>query len=152
MKVVSNSPDRLVIENRPWFLWAVFFGLGGTALFSAVTGQVGDWGTTFLVATMGTGAIWAGWRFEPFQRFVFDRQAGTFVHEVHRLTGSRTWQRPLADIRRAADEGHWSDGARLERITLLTNDGRHPLESGYGSTRRKPVIDAINEWLGDSGV
>lgn len=127
MKIVLSTSDRLVIEDRPWFLWSILPLLGGPALFAALTGGVDGWGATILVACLGAGALGVLWHFAPFQRFIFDRPAGTFTHEVHRLNGRRVWTRPLADIRRAADEGSHSDGARLDRITLLTGDGRLPL-------------------------
>lgn len=148
MKVVENSQSRLVIEDRPWFLWIVLSVIGGSALIGALTGQVDGWGTTALVAGLGAGTFWVLWRFAPFQRFVFDRTEAAFTHQVHRVTGSQNWTRSLNEIRRAAGEGNWSDGTRLERITLLTTDGRHPLESGYSSASKTPIILAINERLG----
>lgn len=151
MKVAASSPERLVVEDRPWFLWITLPFLGAPALFAALTGQVDGWLETLLVFTVGVGIFWILWYFAPFQRFTFDRASNTFIHDVHRITGHKRWERPLSDIRRAADEGHWSDGSRLERITLLTNDGRHPLESGYSSGSRKDVVTAINKWLDGSG-
>lgn len=150
MKIVLSTADRLVIEDRPWFLWITLPLLGGPALFAALTGRVEGWGTTILVGCLGAGAFAVLWHFAPFQRFIFDRPAATFTHEIHRLTGRQVWTRPLADIRRAADEGNWSDGARLERVTLLTRDGRHPLESGFSSTSKAPIIKTINDWLAEA--
>lgn len=148
MKVVETNPDRLVIEDRPWFLWLTLPVMGLAALVAALTGNVDGWAETLLVAALGAGSLWVAWQFAPFQRFTFDRTANTFTHHVRRLAGQQSWVRPLADIRRAADEGNWSDGSRLERVTLLTTDGRHPLESGFSSASKAPVIRAINDWLG----
>ncbi len=149
MKVTETSPDRLVIEDRPWFLWLAFGILGGAALISALLGLVeGGWAERLLVGLLGAGALGVGWHFAPFQRFTFDRANSTFTHDIRRITGARTWTRPLREIRRAADEGNWSDGSRLERITLLTEDGRYPMESGFTSQSRNQVIKAINAWLG----
>ena len=147
MKIVEQTQARLVIEDRPWFLWIILPCLGIPAIVSALTGNVDGWAGTIIVASIGIGALWVAWHFAPFQRFIFDRDTATFVHKVARLNGSQTWEKPLKDIRRAADEGHWSDGARLERVTLLTQDGRYPLESGYTGFSRKAVIDSINNWL-----
>ena len=148
MKVIETTPDSLVIEDTPWFLWVFMIGMGLVTLANALTGRVDGWGATLLVGTLGAGLLWVAWRFLPFQRFTFDRASGVFTHQVRLLTGSQTWQRPLSDIRRAADEGHWSDGARLERVTLLTAEGRYPLESGFSGTSRSTVIRAINDWIG----
>ena len=147
MNIVEQTPKRLVIEDRPWFLWIILPCLGVPAVFSALTGGVDGWVATIIVLAIGIAALWVAWHFAPFQRFTFDRDAQTFTHNVTRLNGSRTWETPLSDIRRAADEGHWSDGNRLERITLLTEDGRYPLESGFTGFSRKAVIDEINSWL-----
>ncbi len=147
MKITRTSPDRLIIEDRPWFLWLLLPGLGAPSLFAALTGQVDGWGATLLVAALGIGALWVAWHYAPFQRFTFDRSTGTLTHQVTRLNGTKSWERPLTDIRRAADEGHYSDGSRMQRVTLLTTDGRYPLESGFTSSSRAPVIAAINDWL-----
>ena len=148
MKVTETTPERLVIEDRPWLLWVMLYGMGGGALFAALTGQADGWGVTLLVAALGLGAIWVAWHFLPFQRFTFDRPSATFTHEIRRLTGRQSWSRPLSEIRRATDEGSWSDGNRLERVTLLTKDGPYPMEAGFTGTPRAPVIRAINDWLG----
>ena len=148
MKVIENTSDQLVIEDRPWFLWITLPILGGPALVSALTGQFDGWATTMLVAALGIGMFWILWRFAPFQRMIFDRTTNTFIHHVHRLTGRRTWDMPLTEIRRATEERDPSDSSRLERVTLLTNSGRYPLESGFTSQPRTPVIQAINTWLG----
>ena len=148
MKVIETTPDRLVIEDRPWFLWIILTLLGTSSIIAGFGGQTAGPTETTVVFVVGLGAFGVLWHFAPFQRFTFDRSSGVFTHRVIRVTGRKTWERPLSDIRRAADEGNWRDGARLERITLLTHDGnRHPLESGFSSQSRKPVIDAINEWL-----
>ncbi len=147
MKIVSSDVERLVIESRPWFLWLILFGLGAMAVVSALTGRVDGTFETVLVFLLGLGALWVGWRFEPFQRFEFDRATDTFTHTLTRLNGSEVWTRPLSGIERAAEEGSWSDGARSQRVTLLTKDGRYPLESGFTGFARQPLIDAINQWL-----
>ncbi len=148
MKVTSSTPDRLVLEDKPWGLAIPLYGVGGGTAFAALIGRVDGIGASLLVGALGLGAIWVAWHFMPFQRFTFDRPSGTFTHQVRRITGTRTWERPLADIRRAADEGQWSDGNRLERVTLLTSDGSHPLESGFSGTSRDAVIKSINDWIG----
>lgn len=150
MKVTATSDDRLVLEDRPLFLWVMLYGMGGGALIAAATGQVQGLGVTLLVAGLGLSMLWVAWRLLPFQRFVFDRPKATFTHQIRRTTGGEVWERPLSEIRRAADEGNWSEGTRMERVTLLTTDGRYPLESGFSGTPRTDVIRAINDWLGVS--
>lgn len=148
MKVTLTTPDRLVIEDRPWFLWISLYGLSATFFFAALTGRTGGAVITLVVLLLGAGALAVGWHFAPFQRFTFDRPSNTFTHAIRRPSGAQIWERPLSEIRRAADEGHWSDGSRMERVTLLTEDGPHPLESGFSGQSRAHVIKAINDWLG----
>lgn len=148
MKVTEETEDRLLIEDRPLFLWVMLFGLGFVSLISALTGRVDGLMETVLVASLGAGMLWVGWRFEPYQAFEFNRDTGIFTHKMQRLTGSETWTRPIAEIRRATDEGNWDDGTRSHRVTLLTENGAYPLESGFTSLDRRATIDAINRWLG----
>lgn len=149
MKIVEHTPDRLLIEDRPWFLWILIPVLALPALFASLTGQLSSLGETVLVGALGIGMFWFLHHFAPFQRFTFDRATGRFTHTIQRINGRKSWIVPLSDIERAAEQAHWSDGARLERVALITKDGRHPLESGYSSRRAKPTIDAINAWLSD---
>lgn len=150
MRITEDTQNRLLIEDRPWFLWAMFFGLGSAALIAALTGQFEGTFQTLLVAFLGALMIWVGWRYEPYQCFEFDRDTGTFTHRLRRITGSETWTRPIAEIKRATDEGNWDDGARNQRVTLLTTTGSYPLESGFTGLDRSATIDAINRWLGVS--
>ena len=148
MKVVQTTDTLLVIEDRPWLLWILLPILGLPALFAAATGQVGGVWPTLLVGGMGVVSLWVLHHFAPFQRFRFNRSTGLLTHHVYRLTGSGAWEVPLSDIRRAVDQGHHSDGTRMSRVTLLTVHGTHPLESGYTNRNIKPVVKAINDWLG----
>ena len=147
MKIAENTPNRLVIEDRPWILWAVLTLLGAPALYVGFGEQTAGPLESTVAIVVGLGAFAILWHFAPFQRFILDRKAGIFTHQITRLTGRKTWERPLSDIRRAAVEGNRTDEARLERITLLTHEGRHPMESGFSSQSRQHVVDAINEWL-----
>ena len=149
MKVLENTHERLLIESRPVFLWVMLYGLGSIAILSAVTGRVDGWASTGIVLLFGCCMIWVGWRFEPLQRFEFDRPSGVFTHKLTRLTGTETWTRPLAEIRSAADQGHWNDGSRMERVVLLTNGNPYPLESGFTGQDRSAIVGAINSWLGN---
>ena len=151
MKIVQTTPRRLVIEDRPWFLWLLLPVLALPSLYASLTGQIDGVWTTLLVGGLGAGMLWIVHHFAPFQRLTFDRDTGLFTHDLYRITGRARFERPLAEIKCAADEGHYSDGTRLSRVTLLTTDGRHPLESGFSSRNPKPVIQVINAWLTETG-
>ncbi len=148
MKIIENTSDRLIIEDRPVFLWVVLFGIGFAALASLLAGRVEGTFETIVVMALGIGVIWVGWRYEPYQVYEFDRSSGMFTHRLTRVTGSETFERSLSEINRATDEGHWDEGTRSHRVTLITKDGPYPLESGFTGIDRKKVIEAINQWLG----
>ena len=150
MRIVRTTPDVLVIEDRPWFLWITLPVLGAPTVVAAFTGQVDGFWTTLLVGAIGLGVFWFMHHFAPFQRFTFERETATFIHDVYRVTGHKRWTVPLGDIERAAEQAQWSDGTRLERVALITKDGKYPLESGFSNRRAQPTIDAINAWLTQS--
>ncbi len=147
MKIVETTPDLLIIEDRPWFLWILVPVLACPPLYASVTGQVDGTWETILCFCLGVGMFWFLHHFAPFQRFTFDRTSGTFTHWIKRINGTRDWHVPLSEIQRAAEQAQWSDGTRLERVALITKGGRHPLESGFSSRRAKPMVEAINTWL-----
>ncbi len=121
--------------------------LGLAAISVSATGQVGGTVETILVLALGIGVCAIAWQFIPFQRFEFDRPNGTFTRTIARVTGKKLQTRALNSIRQAAGQGKWSQGARIERVALLTEDGPYPLEYGYSRSERTEIIRAINDWL-----
>lgn len=150
MRIIRSSPDTLVIEDKPFFLWIGTFGLGGMAVIGALLGEIGSIWERLFVFFLGTGAIWVGWIFAPYQIFVFDRGSGLLTHSVQRFTRAVAYTVPIEDIKGVIDEGYWSEGSRLERITLLTRSGPYPMESGFTGLSRKKTIDEIDAWLKQS--
>lgn len=149
MKIVANTDRRLVIEHRPWFLAGMTYAMGLAALYGAITGkQINSLAEHVLVAALGVGVTFAAWYFFAFLRITFDRDRGEFEHLSRRPLGSRSWTVPLNRIRGARVEANWSDdGARLTRLVLETDDGRKPLEYGYGPSDRRALEGQVNEWL-----
>jgi hypothetical protein len=148
MRVIHQTPEMLVIEDRPWFIAGVIWLMGLAAIYAAVAGQLRSTGETILVLALGIGTSAIAWYFLPFQRFVFDRVNGTLARKIARVTGSKHETRSLNTIRQAASQGEWSaEGSRMERVALLTDDGPYPLEFGFSGTSRTDVIKAINVWL-----
>ena len=83
---------------------------------------------------------------EKKQLLVYEARGGSQSMRRIVLVGARRID--LAAITRAAVEAQWSDdGARLTRLVLDTDQGRVPLEYGYGPTDRRALEDAVNEWL-----
>ena len=147
MRVVHDTEDKLVIEDRPWFLAGFVWFMGLAAISVVLTGQTRGPGEVILLLALGIGVAMIAWHFMPFQRFEFDRPGGTFTRTIARVTGKKLEKRALATIRQAASQGSRSDGARMERVALLTDDGPYPLEFGYSGSSRTHIIGAINDWL-----
>lgn len=147
MKLVSQSPERLVIEDRPWLVWLLLYGMGAGAVISALTGRTDGLGETLLVLALGLGMLWVTWKFLPLQRFTFDRPGNSFTHEVVRLTGRQSWTRPLSEFQRAARQSD-GDATPSHRVALITEHGQYPLEAGFTGLDRRKITDAINAWLG----
>ena len=147
MQTASNTYKQLVIEDRPHFLAGFIWLMGLAALLAAFTGQTAGLPETLLVAALGFGTVGLAWHFFPFQRYTFDRTAGAFTRRIARVTGATVDTLPLAEIERAALQSHWSDGTRMQRVALLTKDGPLPLEFGFVSAEREPIVSDINGWL-----
>ena len=149
MKVTEQTPDHLIIEDRPWLFAIAIWGMSLAGLYAVLTGQIGGWGETLLVGCLSLGGILVAWWFFPFQTITFDRPSGMMTLKISRFTSARFAELPLDQIKRAASQGHFSDGgARLERVALLTKSVPYPLEPGFSSASRTQVIKTINEWLG----
>ena len=148
MRITHETHERLIIEDRPWFVAGMVWLLGLAAISAVVTGQMDGIGEAILVLALGIGAAAIALHFLPFQRLEFDRANNTFTRTIARVTGSKQEVRLLSTIRQAASQGDWSEGGtRMERVALLTDDGPYPLEFGFTGTSRSDVIQAINAWL-----
>ena len=147
MKVVEDTREELILEDTPTFLAAMVWFMGLLLLALAITGSEDGPGVKLLLGLLGLGITAMAWHFFPFQRITFSRTDAEMVRRIARITGANTDSLAIPSIERAASQGNWSDGTRMERVVLLTADGPYPLEFGYSGTSRKPVIDAINQWL-----
>lgn len=148
MKITANTDSHLVIVHRPWFLAGCLWAMGLAALYATVSGtQQGGLAEQILVAVLGFGVCFAAWYWFAFLRITFDRDLGRIEHISFRPFGTRWKYLDLARVKGAVIEASWSDGARLTRLALDTEDGRAQLEYGYGSADRTAIEVAINEWL-----
>lgn len=153
MKVVSSSPDRLIVDDRPvlmaGFLWVCGTMMIAAALLSSfeTASAVGLVRTIFFV--FGCAIVAIAWRFFPFQRFVFDRPRGTFDHRSARLAKSNTVTIDLADVKRVRIEKIWGEAGWMDRVVLDLGSTVRPLESSYSGSSRAAIVREINEWLSD---
>ena len=148
MRITKNTDRQLVIVHRPWFLAGCLWAMGLAAVYATVSGtQKGGLAEQILVALLGVGTCFAAWYWFAFLRITFDRDLGQVEHISFRPFGTRWRYLPLDRVKGAVIEASWSDGARLTRLALDTEDGRAQLEYGYGSADRTDLEQAVNEWL-----
>ncbi len=147
MKIIENNASKLVLEDRPIVLTTCLWLMGLAAISAALTGATGSTGETLAMGACGIGTTLVAWHFFPFQRITFDRESGHMHRRIARVTNATEILLPFAKIRSAAGQGNWSEGTRMERIVLLTDEDPYPLEFGFFGTSRKAEIDAINTWL-----
>ena len=151
MKIVEESPRRLVVEDRPWGLglMLVLFILSLTWGVLTELGS-GSYGMAAFLAGLAGLIFWAMNRYVALGQLVLDRDTGRATwRQVSALSRvSETWD--LSDLRRAVVEAHRDEGVTY-RITLVFENGRKPLPltpyfSGLG--RHEEVKARINRFLG----
>ncbi|MEM8632949.1 MAG: hypothetical protein AAGF74_17110 [Pseudomonadota bacterium] len=147
MKLVSNSYDCLVIEDRPVFWTLTVWLMGAGAMIAVLSGQTDGFWQAAMVFGLGAGIMVFAWYCFPFQRLTFDRRRGHLIRRIARVTGGRDDVMELRQIQRAALQSHWGEETRMERLALLTDGGPVPLEFGYFSQTRAPLVAIINAWL-----
>lgn len=153
MKVITNTPDLLVVEDRPVLIALLLIGF--ILVFLAVgLGLLlaGEWlGLVFALGGGGAGFL-AFWGFVRRVQVVFHRP-GAYVEFRRRniFRGARV-RHALGEINRAeVEENRSSDGATY-RVVLVVPEGqsagRHPVTLAYSSGRSHArAAEAINTWL-----
>lgn len=156
MKVRRNTPDLLIVEDRPWLFALMITGF--TLLFCGI-GLVlmmdGEWtGLVFFCAGGGLG-LGAFWAFVRRVQVVFHRPEGWI--EIRRANIFRKLRSryDLSGVHRAFLESTQGDNGTLYRVVLLIESGgvqgTKPLTLAYSNVGdHRGVAAAINAWLGVS--
>lgn len=148
MKIVENTPDRLVLEHFPWFLGGFTWIMGLAAFTTGVLGIKTDGGERLFVVALGLGVMAMAAVFMPFVRVTFDRKAQLVERRPAHIDKARVLTVPFADFKRLRQEAHWSDNARLVRLVLELKDNRLvPLETGFSSQNLDPVEAEVQSWF-----
>lgn len=154
MRVIRNTPEQLILANRPWLIGVmlilfilVFVGSGLAMLLS------GEWaGLIFAGAGGGIGFI----AFAAFVRrvqVILDRVDGTITLRRRSVFGYSQVEHELAHLREAVLEATTtSKGGTLYRPVLVLDGGmsagRHPITQAYTNGRGpQRMADAVNAWL-----
>ena len=144
MKIVETTPNHLILEDQPRLLAGFVWFIGAFCIWAALAGQMDGLGETTLVAALGIGTLWIALQFFPFRRLRFDSRYEMFTRVVARLNGRKITSHTLSSIERAAVEAQWNEGTRIERLALVINGEKHPLEIGFYGTSRGRLAKEIN--------
>ena len=148
MTPLEDSPDRLVLRDRPGFVAAALVACGLVCFVMAMQTDAGDWQAQAGRVAVGVFAIAVAWVVYPTRTLVFDRASGLLVVETRRVGRVVTDVIPLSRIRRASVQADHDGDIRTERLVVLTAEGPVPLEMSYTSDARLDVSRRINQWLG----
>jgi hypothetical protein len=158
MRIRQDTPDRLVLEDRPWFLGSIL------AIVILVL--------TFLALVLGADSLWRGLGlglgaalfgvvFVIFVRrviVIFDRTAGAMVIRTASLLGQTEMTRPLSDITKATVEttvnrstsgsGRLTSTSETHRVVLQVHGQSLALTQVYSAGKGAASgAEAINRWL-----
>jgi hypothetical protein len=147
MGIIENSPERLRLRDRTWWVSLVCFAVALFLVGMFVTGRA--------PRSLLTGsAVWAafGLAFLRGADVVFDRRARVMTLRRFSALGLRTTRLAFADIEGVrVDTRMLSPNSRRPscRLTLATPTGELPLFAGYesGEERYERIRDAIRDAL-----
>ena len=154
MKIVRNTPELLILEERPILLTLLLlaFTLG------LAWGAIGLWGEGERVVSVVMGlmsvviAIVLATTFRRVRLFL-DAATDTFSVRTADRHGTRTVSYPLHHLDKAMVEtSNSGDGGPTHRVAYILRSGmdvgRHPVTSYFtGGTGPRTAADAINAWL-----
>lgn len=155
MQIVENTPDRLILQDRPLvlgiililvILLMVFLGL---AMLADAPG---------MAAMLLLGAALFGLAFSVFvrrTRAIFDRPTGLFMLQDTTVWGTQETTHPLAHLARANLQSTTSRSSKgrttmLYRPVLILTEGEPlPLHQVYvGGRGSARTVQALTDWLG----
>lgn len=149
MKVTTDTPDLLIVEDRPVILALaltafilIFIAVGLTVMMAGEW-----WGIVFALVGGGVGFA-AFWGFVRRVQVVFHRPEGHVEFRRRNIFGGSRLRHARAEV----EESRSSDDGPTYRVVLVIEHGqsagRYPVTLAYlsGSAHRR-VAAAINSWL-----
>lgn len=154
MKLVTDTPDLLIVEDRPILLalGLIVFILAFVGAGLAITLAGEWWGLLFALFGGGMGFV-AFWAFVRRVQLVLHRPEGYAELRRRNLFGGTRVRHLLTEIDRAEiEESRSSDSGTTYRVVLVIpagqSAGRHPVTLAYSSGRgHHRAAEAINAWL-----
>lgn len=155
MKVVTDTPDLLIVEERPVLLGIalglfilIFVGIG---LVMLSQGEI--WGGLAFACIGGGLGFGAFWAFVRRVQVVFHRPEAYVEFRRRNLFGGSRTRHRLDEIDRAElEESRSSEGNMLWRVALVIERGQsvghHPITLAYSNgSGHRTTAEAINRWL-----
>jgi len=157
MKILQDTPDRLVIEDRPVVLaWILVGMIVATAAASLWLLTEGDW-TGLWLSLAPAGFALAFVVFVVRVQATFDRSAGVITIETSSLRRRMNDVVPLAEVRRADVQTYLSKMSgpgrketKMSRPVLQIEgapDPRPVMETYTAGSGAAEAAGAINRWL-----
>lgn len=154
MKVVENTPDRLVIRRAPWN-WAGWLIVCCLLLCGAIWDEAssGNWINAALLAVFGQGLLGLAFVLSVrFDELTMDRRLEAVQLRHRTVFRSETHTFPLGRFEQASTQSSQnSNGAITRRVALILTD--HPkkeirnITPGYGAgSNAEDTAKLINEW------
>ncbi len=157
MKISKNTPDLMVIDDRPWFIGlfligfiAIFASIGATMLYSGLLGGV----FMLLIA----GAIFTGFYFLVERtQLVLDASAGKLEIRKKSMRRMKRDKYALKELRHTTVDSRTSSSSsgnstKTSRLVLVFNgengETDTPLTAAYtsgGAAER--ISPVVNAWL-----
>jgi hypothetical protein len=153
VKVIEQSPTRLIIEDRPWLLGLSMLLLivimwGGSLFLYRIREGMG----ALILALVGTGVpLLIAVLMVQRVRLTFDRSAGTLSKTRQSVFGfSQTDYALIRLLRAEVSESSDSEGTTYRLVLKLTQpDETVPFTSYFTSGRRpERLCKVVNEWTG----
>ncbi len=152
MKIVTDTPQLLVLDDRPWIL-GIGMGAGVLAFVYAALQEVwdGNWGGLgFLlgaVAFLGAMAV-----FVRRTQVVANAAEGWIELRSRTILGYTAVRHQIGEVERAIVETQRGDDSDTHRVTLIIPEGesagRHPVTPVYSSGDGAHLAaKALNVWL-----
>ena len=156
MKIMTDTPERLVLEHRPLLLALLLVMLTLMLIYATMAAYAeGDTGKAFftlaVTVVLMVPSFWFG--IERVQ-VIFDRREKTCTVRKRRLSGDLFETHPLDTVTRAMLQTHKGnrDDPDSHRVALVLGadrlENRHGLTHSYRSgPRAQKVVQRINAWL-----
>lgn len=150
MRIVEDTPERLVIEHRTPFQGGFYLLLGvALAVFVPYWALRGEVFVTVSLAILAAGCLWGGFYLFIRTRTVLDRASGEARVARKGLMRSTVRAGRLSDVDEAVKQTQrGEDGGIACRVALKVGRETWPLAANYGDPKQADaVLAAVTRFL-----